>query len=385
VHLKDYTAVIHFHSDYSFDGRTSIRTILDAARKNRVDVLMLTDHSTLRAREDGFEGWHQGILLIVGEEIAPRFNHYLAFGHRQAIACAEKEPDLSPQTYIDRVRAGGGMGFIAHPDHTGTPLFHVKHYPWTDWSVTGYTGMGIWDFMTDWQNSLFGHIRAIMSYTFPAFFLCGPSPVTLAHWDCLTQERHVVGIGELDNHDSLRRYWGMNIPVFPFSRILNLIRTHILLDRPLSGVDRADINTILAAIRRGRIYVSCDYFQPAHGFSLILVEENRKATMGDDFALNLSAELSALFPYRARIRLIRNGKIFRQVTAKELCVNLSEPGVYRIEADLMAFGRYRPWIFSNPIYINRTSEQYIMEDQSHGRFNETRTYESRKNSRQHIS
>ena len=148
MHLKDYAAVIHLHSAYSFDGRAPITAILDAARQGGIDVLMLTDHSTIRAREDGFEGWHDGILLIVGEEIAPRFNHYLAFGHRQAIACAEKQPDLTPQAYIDRVRDGGGMGFIAHPDHTGTPLFHVKHYPWTDWSVTGYTGMGIWDFMT---------------------------------------------------------------------------------------------------------------------------------------------------------------------------------------------------------------------------------------------
>ena len=93
------------------------------------------------------------------------------------------------------------MGFIAHPDHEGTALFHVKHYPWTDWSVTGYTGLGIWDFMTDWQNSLSGYLRAILSYAFPAFFLRGPSPKTLARWDVLTRERRVVGIGELDNHD----------------------------------------------------------------------------------------------------------------------------------------------------------------------------------------
>ena len=52
----------------------------------------------------------------------------------------------------------------------------MKHYPWTDWSVTGYTGIGIWDFMTDWQNSLTGYLRAVLSYVFPALFLRGPSP-----------------------------------------------------------------------------------------------------------------------------------------------------------------------------------------------------------------
>jgi len=351
LHLKDYTAVIHLHSAYSFDGRTPITAILDAARKGGIDVLMLTDHSTLRAREDGFEGWHDGVLLIVGEEISPRFNHYLAFGHRQAIDCAEKEPDLSPQAYIDRVRAGGGIGFIAHPDHTGTPLFHVKHFPWADWSVTGYTGMGIWDFMTDWQNSLSGRVRAILSYAFPAFFLRGPSPDTLERWDRFTQERHIVGIGELDNHNSLRWQWGIPIPVFPFSRVFNHIRTHILLDAPLSGDSRTDIATILAALNRGRVYVSFDHFQTARGFSLILTEEGREATMGDEFILHHSAELRTVFPHQAQICLIRNGKLLSKYTAAELCVTLHEPGVYRVGADLMAFGRYRPWIYSNPVYV----------------------------------
>jgi hypothetical protein len=354
MHLKDYAGVIHLHSSYSFDGRTTISAILDAARQSGIDILLLTDHSTLRAKEDGFEGWREGILLIVGEEIAPRFNHYLAFGLGDAIACAEGQPDLPPQVYMDRVRTGGGMGFIAHPDHTGTAMFHVKHYPWTDWSVTGYTGMGIWDFMTDWQSSLSGRIRAILSYAFPALFLRGPSPATLERWDRLTQERRVVGIGELDNHDSLRHVWKIPLPVFPFSRVFNLIRTHILLEEALSGEDRADITAILTALRNGRLYVSLDHFRSASGFSLTLTEGGRKATMGDEFILYRSAELRALFPHRARIRLIRNGNLFRQETAKELCATLCEPGVYRIEADLKAFGRYRPWIFSNPLYVTRT-------------------------------
>jgi hypothetical protein len=351
--LKDYAGVIHLHSAYSFDGRTPVPEILDAARQSGIDILLLTDHSNLRAREEGFEGWHDGTLLVVGEEIAPRFNHYLAFGLREAVACAEKEPDLAPQVYVDRVQARGGMGFIAHPDHTGTAMFHVKHYPWSDWSVTGFTGMGIWDFMTDWQSSLSGRIRAILSYTFPALFLRGPSPATLERWDRLTQERRVVGIGELDNHNSLIRLRGISIPVFPFSRVFRLIRTHILFEEPLSGDSRADIAAVLTALRNGRVYLSLDHFRPASGFSLTLTEGGRKATMGDGFILHRSAELRALFPHRARIRLIRNGNLIHQDTAKEFCATLCEPGVYRIEADLKAFGRYRPWIFSNPLYVTR--------------------------------
>jgi len=353
MNLKDYTAVIHVHSAYSFDGRTTVTAILKAARRSGIDILLLTDHSTLRAREDGFEGWQNGVLVVVGEEIAPRFNHYLAFGHDRAIDCAEKEPNLPPQAYIDRVKMRGGMGFIAHPDHTGAPLFHVKHYPWIDWSVAGYAGMGIWDFMTDWQSGLSSPLRALMGYAFPALLLRGPLPQTFARWDRLTQERRVVGIGELDNHNSLRRHWGIPVSVFPFGRVFNLIRTHVVIEKPLSGDGRSDIATILEALRRGRAYVSLDHFQPAKGFSLILEADGGPYTLGDEAVLRHTAEFRVRCPHRARIRLIRNGILFHECNADAFRITVQEPGVYRVEADLKAFGRYRPWIYSNPIYLIR--------------------------------
>ena len=67
--LHDHAGVIHLHSAYSFDGHVDVREIVRAARDCRLDFLMLTDHGTLRARDEGLEGWHDGLLLIVGEEI----------------------------------------------------------------------------------------------------------------------------------------------------------------------------------------------------------------------------------------------------------------------------------------------------------------------------
>ena len=351
LNLNDYAGIIHLHSAYSFDGRTPVAEILSAAKKSRVDFLLLTDHSTLKARKDGFEGWHDGTLLIVGEEIAPRFNHYLAFQIEESVVNVQDLPDMPPQDYINRVRNQGGIGFIAHPDHEGTQLFHVKHYPWTDWSVNGYTGLGIWDFMTDWQNSLSGYLRAVLSYAFPAFFLRGPSPATLARWDVLTKERRVVGIGELDNHDTLKRILGLNVPIFPYGRVFRLIRTHILTETRLSGNSHADTATLFNALKNGRVFVALDYYRSSAGFSVFLTEEGRCATLGDEFALHHSAAIKVSVPYKARIRIIRNGNLYHQVTGKDLSVKISEPGVYRIEAYLKVFSRYHPWIFSNPLYV----------------------------------
>ena len=123
----DYSGIIHFHSDYSFDGRRSLPSIIRAARDNHLDFLMLTDHSTLQARNDGLEGWHGRVLLIVGQEISPRFNHLLAFDADKPFPIDRNDEKTDPQSYIHAVLQAGGICFIAHPDHEGTDLFHVKH------------------------------------------------------------------------------------------------------------------------------------------------------------------------------------------------------------------------------------------------------------------
>jgi hypothetical protein len=353
LNLRDVAGVIHLHSAYSFDGHAPMGEIVAAANRCGVDFLMLTDHSTLQARREGWEGWHDGTLLIVGEEIAPRFNHYLAFGLREEVSPPELSSALPSQTIIDRVRAGGGIGFIAHPDHEGTALFHVKHYPWTDWSVSGYTGLGIWDFMTDWQNSLTGYLRALLSYAFPALFLRGPAAATLARWDALTQKQPVVGIGELDNHKTPMRLGGITLSVFPFTRVFRLIRTH-LLTAPLTGDAGTDTAALLEALNNGRAYVALDHYRSSTGFSLLLTEGEQSATLGDEFFLRREAELQVLLPCEARVRIIRNGALFHQAMGKKLSVAIGEPGVYRVEAALRVFGRYRPWIFSNPIYVRKS-------------------------------
>jgi hypothetical protein len=348
--LQDNTGIIHFHSEYSFDGRVPLKDILRAARRNSIDFLMLTDHACLTAREKGMEGWRDDVLLIVGQEITPRFNHYLAFGIHTPITVDDDE-EIPPQVYIDEVNRQGGMGFIAHPDHEGTELFHVKHFPWTDWNVSDYTGIGIWDFMSDWQSSLVNYPVAAMSYLFPAFFLRGPRRITLERWDSLTRQHKVVGIGELDNHDTPWRILGLTLSVFPFTRAFRFVRTHVLTDEPLSGDGDRDASVILNALSRGRAYIAMEYFRNAKGFEFILSNGGNVATMGDTFPLKKVADLSVRVPFSVRIRIIKDGVLWWEGEADHAEASVVAKGVYRVEAYLKSWGTFRPWIFSNPIYV----------------------------------
>lgn len=350
--LKDYTGVIHFHSSLSFDGHAPMEDIVTAANKNHIDFLMLTDHDHLRAKEQGWEGWQGKTLVIVGEEIAPRFNHYLAFRINEPIICDGGGEEINPQTYIDTVNRQGGIGFIAHPDHEGTKVFHVKHYCWNNWNVSGYTGIGVWDFMTDWQSNLTGHLRGLMCFLFPTYFLKGPKKNTLDRWDQLNQIRKTVGIGELDNHASTKKIAGVSFVAFPFNRALRFICTHILTDGAFTGESQKDINMVYDSLSRGRCYFSLEYFCRAKGFEFLINQNHSDFYMGDRFKLTGNAKLHVSCSEKSHIRIIRNGKNYHQIISDHLSMPIEEDGVYRAEVYLKSKGKIRPWIFSNPIYVN---------------------------------
>ncbi|MCK9276081.1 MAG: CehA/McbA family metallohydrolase [Syntrophales bacterium] len=345
--LFDQCGAIHLHSKYSFDGRTSIREIMKAAEKCKLDFVMLTDHSNMDAKKE--EGWHGNALLIVGQEISPRFNHYIAFGCNEAIEAGESE-DLPPQQYIDKVNRQGGFGFIAHPDHEGTRLFHVKQYPWKDWSVSGFQGMGIWDFMTDWQSKLSSYPRSLLAYLCPALVLTGPRQKTLQRWDAMSSDRLVVGIGELDNHDTLYRLLGFNIRAFPFERAFKTIRTHVLTDS-LMNKEKRDVDIVLKAIRQGHIYIAMEYFSRAEGFNFTAAGANYVATMGDEIPFEGKLKLSVRLPERGQMRLLKDGSVIEKKEGTKCESVIASPGVYRCEVYQKRWGKLRPWIFSNPIHV----------------------------------
>jgi hypothetical protein len=66
--------------------------------------------------------------------------------------------------------------------------------------------------------------------------------------------------------------------------------------------------------------------------------------------------LHVSLPARALIRIIRNGSLLTTEKNKTIILHVKEPGDYRVEAFLKAYGKYRPWIFSNPIFVTSGQE-----------------------------
>lgn len=348
----DYKGFLHIHSDFSHDGTTDIKDIIKSAQKSGADFIIITDHFNIKAKDEGYEGYHDDLLVIVGEEISPAYNHYLAVGINNAIF-AEKDAD--PQTYIDEVKNQNAAGMIAHPDHTGTQLFGIRSYEWKDWSVSGFDAMSIWDLMTDWQEKLTSYFKAFLAILFPAFILSGPKKETLERWDKINIENKegklVAGYGEIDNHNTDKKVFGATFKIFPFSFAFRTVSTHILLKENLSKDYEAAKRQIIDAIKNSSIYIAQEKWNDAKGFEFYISDSLRTAYSGETFKKGQNPVLHVKIPEKALIKIILNGKEIHSGVSDNIEKEIEETGIYRIEIFQIKFFSFKPWIFSNHIRV----------------------------------
>src|SRR5262249_6983265 len=146
----------------------------------------------------------------------------------------------------------------------------------------------------------------------PARVLQGPRVETLRRWDEMTQSRHVVAIGEIDNHGTRKHIFGIPKILFPFLFAFRTIRTHVLLPDALTGDAAKDGSAILSAIRQGQSYVSFDLWNNARGMQFEIFDDARRVTMGGTLQRRGPLLADIKLPATGAIRFIRNGRVIRE-------------------------------------------------------------------------
>lgn len=342
----DYRGVIHCHSTYS-DGTGDMDEIAKAANEVGLDFVMMTDHDQMKPVEDGRERYDGSVLMICGTEITPATNHYIAFGEGK-LKEADKLRDLKPQEVIDAVNAQKWFGFISHPDHGGARRFGIPSYRWEAWDADGYAGMSVWDLMTDWLSQVDRDDATLAAYTDFEDWLSGPRIETLKRWDQLNLKRKVVGIGEVDNHKLRKEFQGQTIEIFPYSVAFRTVTNHILLEKPLDRDFKKAKKQVLEAVKHGSLYISFDFWDDPTEFSFEIDNGKKVAGMGDTIALGEEkTELVSTFSEEGLLNVYRNGESVLEEEGNEILMEISEPGVYRVEAmrnDIV-------WVLSNPIFV----------------------------------
>jgi len=320
----DLACVMHVHTVFS-DGTGTVEEIAAAASATGADAVLVTDHDTLGALEH--EGMHHGVLVLAGVELSSRAGHLLAFGIDRVIDHA----GLNAAQLADRVTRAGGLCFAAHPFSEGSRMAPAIGRPhgWSDLGAA-LTGIELWSLETD-ELEAARTPRELLAFLRAPERAAGPPRAHLERWDELNMQRPVVGIGGLDSHQKGVRIGGRAFGVPRYERVFAALRTHVWVDRPLSGEREADRDAIYGALRVGRCYVARDALAPARGFEFFRQD----------------GSIHARVPRVAELVLLRDGAEIATAHGTALDHAIERPGAHRVEARLGG----KTWIVSNHIHV----------------------------------
>jgi hypothetical protein len=350
----EYAGNLHAHTRYS-DGYGTHDQVALAGLQAGLDFVVTTDHNIWI---DGMDGYRylgdRRLLLLTGEEIHdrslhPQRNHLLVYEARRELSTLA--PD--PQVLLDATREAGGLAFLAHPSDPAAPRFRQPALPWTEWDVTGYTGLELWNFMTEFKSRLTSLPRGLYYSYRPADVGRGPMPEVTARWDqLLGAGRKVFAIGGADAHATPVSLGPLKRTLFPYRFLFGAVNTHVLTEAPLTGEVENDRRALMQSIRDGHMFIGYDLPASTRDFRFTAGGDGRSASIGDVIRSRFGVTLRAHLPQRADIRLLRNGNTVKVWQDTQAFVHTTpDPGVYRVEASIYFRGRARTWIISNPIFV----------------------------------
>ena len=205
--------------------------------------------------------------MLTGEELNhpehAHINHLLVFDAQQDVVDYADDPAL----LIQRVRALGGLCFIAHPFERADDLSGEPEIPWQRWDIAGYTGIELWNYMSEFKSYMREPISALVYILWPKLAITGPFPETLAKWDhLLGQGASVHAIGGSDAHGTLYQLGPLKKRILSYRHLFHAVNTHLLLADGWSGDLAHDAALVYDALAQGRVFIGYDGLRSTRGF-----------------------------------------------------------------------------------------------------------------------
>jgi len=344
--FRDYKGIIHAHTSLGGHSTGKFEELIKAAKTNQLDFVIMTEHtseffdsSALTLR--GFVG---NTLFINGQEVdtASSDRFLMLPGHADSFADAK----LDTEQFIDKYKSQTRLILVAYPERLKTPQ-------------ANFDGIEVFSLNTNAKRMnpflfLFDYIwSASLNDLLLTKYFMRPDK-NLKQYDELTEKRRLTLFAGSDAHSNIgffllgddtgRRI--LYLKLDPYEKVFRLMRNHVLIEKD----KELNQETLLQAIRDGRLYIGIDRWADPTGFSFMANEEK---IMGDEITLEkVPLKLNVNSPFPARIILFRNGQKIAETEGKTANFEVMENGAYRVELYLEALGLNKmPWIISNPIYV----------------------------------
>ncbi len=338
--------VVHVHTTLSDGGGDARGGDPGRARRGALDFLGITDHNNLDAKP--LEGYHDGVLVLVGSELSTPAGHLLGLGLDRDPAWRFSGDGLDS---LEDVRDLGGVPFAAHPFSARADL------RWNGWDLPGPWGIELLNGDSDARRAGPRVLLSVGLYRLnPGYALLQGLPApdeALRRWDDMLATRDVVGLAGSDAHSrlALTKRWAIRFPSYeslfaqaqepPAPRSSPRRRRR---RRPRGGPRRVPPRPLLHRPRRARSRRRL----PVHGCRRAKGGASRWATT------SLPPRVCGQWPAAACPRgpasscCATAGRWGRGRGASTRV--LPGPGVYRVEARVP--GWPVPWVVTNPVYVH---------------------------------
>jgi acetyl esterase/lipase len=314
---NDYRALLHIHAEDADHTKGTRPEVLRAAKATGVSVILFTDHRG--PKPNTWSGIREGVLLIPGSED----DHLLRFpgagGDLRFLSHLEETPDA---------KSDGFQGMEIYNRHSDAK----DEKAFDDYFRAAIKNPVEWATLAKREAAYPDEIFGAGTDYWPSFF---------AYWDRETSAHPFTGIAANDSHQN-QIFNGVTFD--PYEVSFRSVSTHILA-RELTEA------AIRESLRAGRVYVAHDWLCDPTGFSFVANNNNGVYDMGDRTPMIARTRLQATLPVAASLKVLHKGAIVAEATDSQIAFTPTEPGAYRLEAWLPIDGEMRPWVYSNPIYL----------------------------------
>ncbi|WP_058486877.1 PHP domain-containing protein [Defluviitalea phaphyphila] len=109
---------LHIHSEYSHDSKSSVKEIVNTAKKLGYNVIAITDHNTAKGGVEALKYQDNGIKIIPGAEFSTQYGHVLAYFIDETIE--KNTPKIDNKRFdfykiVENVKKSNGVLILAHP------------------------------------------------------------------------------------------------------------------------------------------------------------------------------------------------------------------------------------------------------------------------------
>lgn len=349
---SEYKGVMHVHSFLGGHSRGSFTDIISAARANALDFVVMTEHAEqdIDTAALTLKGTYGGVLFVNGNELSTATGDRLLVAPGDVIS--RDAGKLGTGDVAAKTRARGALSFVAYPEE------------FKSWETGELDGVEVFNVYSNARqiSPVFAVFDVLWSQrAYPALlfatFYARPTE-NLKKWDAALERRRLTATAGNDAHAniglSLNDSSGktlIGLQLDPYEISFRLVRLHVLVPRG-EGLSN---DTLMQAMKLGHCFIGFDVLGDTTGFDFSAEDAAGTHLQGDEIKLQANTQLHIDVPVSSRVVLLKNGQVWvdeNGVTSK--AVNVTEPGVYRVEVYLPQLGKpvgEQPWIISNPIYV----------------------------------